>query len=274
MPAADRLTVVVFTTGRLGIELGARLAEVPEVGALHLVTTDLPGGDRGMVERIRLTWRRDGPPGIARAMAGRLLRPFRHSGAETLAAYAAEGCPRATHRHLADLHTDDALARVRALAPDLGVVFGCYRLRRELFGIPRLGTLNLHLGRAPEFRGSSPGLYEMLMGVPETGVTVHRVDDGLDSGPILLQESFPLDLAPEGDPLAYLQQLQAQVLMPNGVRMMAEAVGRIGRGEMVERPQGRGGRPHPRATWALKQELRRVVARRRAVDSPAGVPVS
>lgn len=270
----DRLRVVVFTTGRLGIELGAGLARVPEVGGLHLVTTDLPGGNRGVVERARLTWHRDGPPGVARAVAGRLLRPFRPQGTETLAAYAAECCPGAIHRHLPDLHASGALAQVRALAPDLGVVFGCYRLRRELFGIPRLGTVNVHLGRAPEFRGSSPGFYEMLAGVPEIGVTVHRVDDGLDSGPILLQETFRLDLAPEGDPVAYLQQLQAQVLMPNGVRMMAEAVGRIGRGEMVERPQGRGGRPRPRATWALKQELRRVVARRRTVDSPAGVPVS
>lgn len=274
MPVADRLTLVVFTTGRLGIELGATLARVPEVGALHLVTTELPGGNRGVVERACLTWRRDGPPGIANAVAGRLLRRFRRSGGEALAAYAAEHCPRAMHRHLPDLHAPDSLARVRALAPDLGVVFGCYRLRRELFAIPRLGTLNLHLGRAPDFRGASPGFYEMLTGVPEIGVTVHRVDDGLDSGPILLQETFPLDLAPEGDPLAYLRQLQAQVLVPNGARMMAEAVGRIARGEMVERPQGPGRKPWARASWALKQELRRVVARRRAVDSPAGAPVS
>jgi len=274
MPAADRLTLVVFTAGRLGIELAAALARTAEVGALHLVTTELPGGHRGVMERARLAWRRDGPPGIAQAMAGRLLRPFRRSGAETLAAYAAEHCPRAMHRHLPDLHAPDSLARVRALAPDLGVVFGCYRLRRELFGIPRLGTLNLHLGRAPEFRGSSPGFYEMLTGVPEIGVTVHRVEDGLDSGPILLQESFPLDLAPEGDPLAYLRQLQAQVLVPNGARMMADAVRGIARGEMPGRPQGPGRRPRARATWALKQELRRVVARRRAVDSPAEAPVS
>jgi folate-dependent phosphoribosylglycinamide formyltransferase PurN len=271
---ADRLTLVVFTAGRLGIELAGRLAGVPEVGALHLVTTDLPGRDRGVMERARLTWHRGGPPGVAHALAGRLLRPFRTSEAETLAGYAAEHCPRATHQHLPDLHSPHALARVGALAPDLGVVFGCYRLRRELFAIPRLGTLNLHLGRAPDFRGSSPGFYEMLDGVPEIGVTVHRVDDGLDSGPILLQESFPLDLAPEGDPLTYLQELQGRVLLPNGARLMADAVGRIARGEVVERPQAPGGRPRPRATWALKQELRRVVARRRAVDSPAGVFVS
>ena len=269
------VTVAVFTTGRLGVDLAERILARPEVGAVHLVTTDLPGRDRGTIERARLTWQRDGPPGLAKAVAGRLLAPFRPGRADTLARYAADRCPRAGYHHCPDLHAPAALALVRALAPDLGVVFGCYRLRRELFGIPRLGTLNLHLGRAPEFRGSSPGFYEMLAGEAEVGVTVHRVDDGLDSGPILLQEGFPLDLAPEDDPIWYLERLQAQVLFPNGARMMAAAVGQVARGEAVERAQGPvRGRPRRRATWALKQELRRVVARRRAVDSLVRVPVS
>jgi hypothetical protein len=176
------ITVAVFTTGRLGVDLAERILARPEVGAVHLVTTDLPGRDRGTIERARLTWQRDGPPGLAKAQAGRLLAPFRPGRPETLARYAADRCPRAGYHHCPDLHAPAALALVRALAPDLGVVFGCYRLRGELFGIPRLGTLNLHLGRAPEFRGSSPGFYEMLAGEAEVGVTVHRVDDGLDSG--------------------------------------------------------------------------------------------
>ena len=67
-----------------------------------------------------------------------------------------------------------------------------------------------HLGKAPEFRGSSPGFYELLAGVPQVGVTVHRVDDGLDSGPILLQRTFPLDPAPTGDPIQYLAALQRE----------------------------------------------------------------
>ena len=82
------------------------------------------------------------------------------------------------------------------MAPDLGVVVGAPILRTELFSLPRLGCINLHLGAAPEFRGSSPGFYELLEGVAEVGVTVHRVTDTLDGGNILLQERFPLDIAP------------------------------------------------------------------------------
>ena len=149
----------------------------------------------------------------------------------------ARRCPGATHIHCDDLHAPESLARLQALAPDLGIVFATYRLRRVLFGIPRMGCLNLHLGRAPEFRGSSPGFYEMLEGVPEVGVTVHRVSEHLDGGPILLQEVFPLDIAPPGDPMDYLKRYQAEMLVPHGIRMMVRAVERVARGVNEERAQ-------------------------------------
>jgi methionyl-tRNA formyltransferase len=175
--------------------------------------------------------------------------------------------PSAVHLHYPDLHAPECLSRLRSLRPDLGLVFACYLLRRTLFAIPRLGTLNLHLGKPPEFRGSSPGFYELLTGVPEIGVTVHRVDDGLDSGPIVVQRTFPLDVAPPDDPMRYIGRLQREVLVPAGAAMMAEAVRLEARGEAVEVAQGSGGRPRRRATWAQQRELRRVVAARRAVDS-------
>ena len=270
----EGLRIVVFTTGRLGIDLAAVVGRVPAVGSMHILTTELPGRRRTLWDRIRLTWRQDGPPGIARAIAARFLPRLRPPGREVLARYATEHCPGTAYEHWPDLHHPDALARIRALRPDLALVFGCYRLRPELFAIPRLGSINLHLGKAPEFRGSSPGFYEMLAGVPEVGITVHRIDAGLDSGPILLQRCVPLDLAPEGDPVTYLQQLQRSVLVPEGARMMAEVVDRLARGQVVERRQTAGGRARRQATWALKQELRRVVAGRRGVDSVARGPVS
>jgi methionyl-tRNA formyltransferase len=177
-------------------------------------------------------------------------------------------CP-ACSIHCDDLHTPSSIARLRELAPDLGIVFATYPLRPELFTIPRLGCLNLHLGRAPEFRGSSPGFYEMLEGVPEVGVTIHRVSEGLDAGPILLQEVFPLDLAPQEDPISYLQQYQAEILIPNGIRLMARAVERMAQGTAEERSQPAGHRPRRRASHRLKQELRRLVAARRSGGAAA-----
>jgi methionyl-tRNA formyltransferase len=106
----------------------------------------------------------------------------------------------------------------------------------------------------------------MLEGVPSVGVTIHRITEGLDAGPILAQESFPIELAPEEDPVSYVQRYQAEVLIPNGSRMMAEAVSQLARGRIEERPQPPGAPPaRRRATYQLKRELRRRVERRRAI---------
>ncbi len=261
------LDVVLFTSNVLGIEVAAAVAALAEVRSLHVVTTSLPR-PRTMLERVKKTYRFAGPAGLIASVRARLPGPVAPPPAPRLTDEIARRVPSAVHLHYADLHAPECLAHLRSLRPDLGLVFACYLLRRTLFALPRLGTLNLHLGKPPEFRGSSPGFYELLAGVPEVGVTVHQVDDGLDSGPILLQRSFPLDVAPEGDPMRYLGRLQREVLVPAGAAIMAEAVKLEARGEGVGVPQATGcGRPRRRATWAQQRELRRVVAGRRAVDS-------
>lgn len=263
----DRLNVVVLTSSGMGVEVAARVAELPEVRAVTLVTTSVSPVRRGLAEKAAVILRHDGPAGIARAAADRLLR----RGAASLAERARRRCPGVLHLHLPDLHAAESRDRLAALGADLGVTAAVYKLGPEVFTIPRLGCLNLHLGRAPRFRGSSPGFYEMLEGVAEVGVTVHRISERLDAGDILLQETFPLDLAPPGDPIAYLRAYQLEVLVPNGARLMAEAVGAVARGEAEGRAQDLSGtRARRRATWEQKRELRRVVRRRRgSVDNRA-----
>jgi methionyl-tRNA formyltransferase len=266
------LSVVVLTSGRIGIQVAARLAELPEVRSLAVVTTH-PGPRRGTLEKARRTLRYDGAPGLKRAALARVTgRGQSGNLAEEIRTY----CPGAAHLHFDDLHAPEALAALAGLRADLGVVAATYVLRPEVFTIPRLGCLNLHLGLAPEFRGSSPGFYEMLEGVGHVGVTVHRVTAALDGGPVLAQERFPLELAPAGDPLDYLRRYQLETLVPNGARMMASVVAALTRGAVAERAQPAGRRPRRRATWPLKRELRRVVRARRAaaVDIVPGRAVS
>jgi folate-dependent phosphoribosylglycinamide formyltransferase PurN len=261
-PSAHRLDVVVLTSAVLGIELAAALAGLNEVRSLTVVTTNVMRGRRNFREKLKGIYRHDGPAGVLRAGIRRI---YRKDAGQDLAAAVAARCPGIKHLHCADLHAPESLALLKDLNPDLGVVFAAYRLEPTVFTIPRLGCLNLHLGEAPEFRGSSPAFYEMLEGVPCVGVTVHRVTEGLDAGPILKQESFPIDLAPQGDPIAYLQSYQSQVLVPNGIRLMSEAVRLCALGQISEWPQGPAGRPtRRRATYQLKLELRRIVAGRRA----------
>ncbi len=247
----------------MGLELAGKLALLPEVRSLTVVTTRVMPGSRTLWQKLRGIYRVDGLAGVLRSLAIR-MRPFAASAEVTLARRVAERCPTARHLHFDDLHAFESLAMLKSLAPDLGVVFAAYRLKPSVFTIPRLGCLNLHLGLAPEFRGSSPGFYEMLEGIPTVGVTIHRIDEGLDSGPIIKQESFAVDLAPREDPIAYLRRYQTDVLIPNGIRMMADAVRAAAGGSLIERPQPSALRPaRRRATYQLKRVLRRQVTWRR-----------
>lgn len=84
------------------------------------------------------------------------------------------------------------LERVRAWQPHLGLSIGAPILKEELFAIPAAGTVNLHLGKVPEFRGAPPAFWELWEGATEIGATIHRVDVGLDTGPILAQATAPI----------------------------------------------------------------------------------
>ncbi len=91
-----------------------------------------------------------------------------------------------------DIHSADVLARVRDWHPDLGVSLGAPILRPALFELPRHGTLNVHLGKVPEFRGAPPGFWELWFGATEVGATVHWIDKGLDTGAVVEQGTAPV----------------------------------------------------------------------------------
>ncbi|MEM0968489.1 MAG: methionyl-tRNA formyltransferase [Verrucomicrobiota bacterium] len=77
--------------------------------------------------------------------------------------------------------------------PDLIVVMAYGQiLRRAIIDLPAYGCINLHASLLPRHRGASPIQSAILSGDEETGVTVMFIDEGLDSGDILLEERFPL----------------------------------------------------------------------------------
>lgn len=72
--------------------------------------------------------------------------------------------------------------------PDILLVFGFnWRLPREVLELPRLGTLNVHPSTLPKYRGPSPVLWAIRNGDPFMGVTVHRMTERIDAGPVLAQ---------------------------------------------------------------------------------------
>ena len=86
--------------------------------------------------------------------------------------------------------SDVSKERLKDLASevDVGVSLGCRRiLRKEELSAPRYGTFNLHPSALPKYRGMHPDLYAIMDGQTSVGITLHRMDTGIDTGPIVAQ---------------------------------------------------------------------------------------
>ena len=164
-----------------------------------------------------------------------------------------------------DYHAEESLALMRDSRPDLGVLCGTNIVRESVFGLPRLGSINLHQGLAPLYRGGPPVFWELFNGESEVGVTVHFVAAKVDSGDIVLQERVPLDYDPRFglDFEGFIEEFRAG-LRERCARMVAEAVRRIAEGTAARTPQdASAGKRYRLPTKAEKDELRRRLRARR-----------
>ena len=85
---------------------------------------------------------------------------------------------------------------LRGLAPDLIVVvaFGQI-LSKEILSLPPLGCINVHASLLPRYRGAAPMQWAIVRGEKETGVTTMFMDEGLDTGDMLMRETLPITQA-------------------------------------------------------------------------------
>src|ERR1043166_5571843 len=88
---------------------------------------------------------------------------------------------------------ENAIAQIRNLAPDVIVVMAYGQiLPRSVLEVPRLACLNLHASLLPRWRGAAPIQAAIAAGDAQTGITVMYMDEGLDTGDILLKR--PIDI--------------------------------------------------------------------------------
>jgi methionyl-tRNA formyltransferase len=110
---------------------------------------------------------------------------------------------------------NEAVDEMTALQPDALIVvsFGQI-LRRALLEIPKLGVINLHASLLPAYRGAAPIQWALLRGETQTGVTTFLIDEGLDTGPMLLQRACPIaDEATSGTLEPKLATLGADLML-------------------------------------------------------------
>jgi methionyl-tRNA formyltransferase len=127
------------------------------------------------------------------------------------------------------------IAQLRTLAPDLIAVAAYGQiLPPAILALPRFGCLNVHASLLPKYRGAAPIQWAILKGETQTGVTIMKMDAGLDTGDILAQEA--VTIAPE-DNAATLHDRLARL----GADLLARTIPEWVAGRLAPRPQPAAG---------------------------------
>ncbi len=131
----------------------------------------------------------------------------------------------------ASLKADTALYPIRGWSADIIIVaaFGQI-LPPELLNLPSLGCLNVHASLLPRWRGAAPIQYAILSGDDQSGVSLMRMDEGLDTGPVYIQEAVPIH---ERETAESLHDRLAKL----GADMLAVYLDRIIRGALQAKGQ-------------------------------------
>jgi methionyl-tRNA formyltransferase len=162
-PSPDEQARIVFLgSGAFAVPILERLLAEPGADVVAAVAApDRPAGRGGALRPVPVVE-------LARAHGIPVLQPAR-------------------------LRSAEAIAEVGALRPDLGVLADYGQLvPAELLAIPPRGMINLHPSLLPRHRGATPIPAAILAGDSQTGVSLFLMDAGLDSGPLIAQETVPL----------------------------------------------------------------------------------
>ncbi len=90
------------------------------------------------------------------------------------------------------LKSPDFITALQSLHADIQVVVAFRMLPEIVWSMPPMGTINLHGSLLPQYRGAAPINWAVINGEKETGVTTFKLQQEIDTGNILLQESFPV----------------------------------------------------------------------------------
>jgi methionyl-tRNA formyltransferase len=130
-------------------------------------------------------------------------------------------------------------AGLESIAPDAIVVVAYGRIiPKWMLGLPRLGCINLHGSLLPKYRGAAPIQWAVAMGETVTGNTTMLLEEGLDTGPILLQQQVPI--RPEQTSVELFHELSVL-----GAPLVVETLAGLASGSIRPQPQD-----HSKATLA------------------------
>lgn len=128
------------------------------------------------------------------------------------------------------LRNPEFLDEIRALHADIFVVVAFRMMPKILFGMPTLGTFNLHASLLPDYRGAAPINYAIMNGETKTGATTFFINEKIDEGNILLQEETDISLEDNAGTLH-------DRLMALGANLVVKTLDGIAENTISEKPQ-------------------------------------
>jgi folate-dependent phosphoribosylglycinamide formyltransferase PurN len=178
--------VVVLTANEHGVASRFLLRPLPSPIEIVGVFFDEGASDRRQWLRSRL--RKVRLVGIGGALAGLVLRAA-YANAATAPSVFELGI---NVDRIETLNNEAFRRRLRERDVDVALSLGNRLLSEETFSIPRLATVNVHHGAVPDYRGGPPVFWELKDGLDDVGYTIHRVDSGIDTGPVLAAGRVPI----------------------------------------------------------------------------------
>ena len=128
------------------------------------------------------------------------------------------------------LKNPEFLEQLKSLHADLQVVVAFRMLPEVVWNMPRMGTINLHGSLLPQYRGAAPINWAVINGEKETGVTTFKLQHEIDTGNILLQESFSIG---ENETAGEVHDRMKEI----GAKLLVKTVSGLADGTLKETPQ-------------------------------------
>ncbi len=94
------------------------------------------------------------------------------------------------------LNSDQTVELFKSANADLGISLGNAYISKRIFSVLRLGMINVHGERLPEYQNAQSVLWPIHNMERTTGLTIHQVDEKIDTGPILYQDKYPIEFHP------------------------------------------------------------------------------
>ncbi len=124
-----------------------------------------------------------------------------------------------------------SINHLKSLSPSLFIIAGYSTIfKKDLIDIPKMGVINLHAGRLPEYRGGSPLNWQIINGENEAVVSVIKINEGIDTGPVLSEQSIMIN---SSITISELHE-EANKIFP---KLVLNAIKLIDKGENIGRHQ-------------------------------------